>query len=640
MRVLLFFVVLLFATVSYGQSVNPYVVGTLYSIGEKCGTTNTTQCSDLTPSAGFSIKQGVCAYLKGYSNSPSSYNISSDGSLIIENYYETNNDYDCTEITDKSKFANGECSEGCFSSGLSYLFDLSTSTSTTPAPSDSFLTIKSSSQNCGQDWEQTWEQISFAALNICTVDTTTRNSFILSCPNGGSQGLTVEYFSDPICGTTSTSTTIPLEQSDCNGYQLYFSIKESELNDLEISYEKQYVEKLVQNKDVSNEFSDIYMMAAKLVFEDQLTSLTEIILEKDLGSIKYQLSSELRRNSNFFKDSLNSEQKIKNKSSTKYEEEEEEVFEPPSLNRMSLFFSIGTNDFEIFKYIFEQGGYNLVEFRDPVTGITIFHLAMMLGNKEILEYIIESPKIKELKNFTFFDTMDSFRATGFDYAKLKGLLPTNTPPIPNSIQIYNFNNSSTFENFSIKELESKLNIIYTSNVLSTNDYLVDLLFSSLQINPDLNFRNKYLSLINNSGGEENVILGFISESVGWGLFAGKDFKSGDFIVRYGGMITMNDKMETTNYNMMISNEDFGLDASKYRSMGGMINHSNKFKNAESECIFEYGCEQALITATKSIKKGEQIFIDYSKSFWGENQNDSEQMIELGGKNDYPSLIKF
>ncbi|KAM9969687.1 hypothetical protein ACTFIR_001523 [Dictyostelium discoideum] len=413
-----------------------------------------------------------------------------------------------------------------------------------------------------------------------------------------------------------------------------FNINENEINDKDISFENQYIEKLGQDKEASKEFSDIYMMAAKLVFEDQLTSLTEIILEKDLGSIKYQLSSELRRNPNFFKDLLNQQQQ------QQHIRNEEDELESPSLNRMSLFFSIGTNDIEIFKYIFEQGGYNLVEFRDPVTGITIFHLAMMLGNKEILQYIIESPKIKELKNFTFFDTIDSFRATGFDYAKLKGLLPSDTPPTPKSIKTYNNNNSSSFEDLSIEQLQLKLNIIYTSKVLSTNDYLVDLLFSSLQINPDLNFRNKYLNLINNSGGEENIILGFISESVGWGLFAGKDFKSGDFIVRYGGMITMNEKMETTNYNMMISNEDFGLDASKYRSMGGMINHSSKFKNAESECIFEYGCEQALITATKSIKKGEQIFIDYSKSFWGENQNDSNEMIELGGKNDYPSLIKF
>ncbi|KAN0039229.1 hypothetical protein ACTA71_001423 [Dictyostelium dimigraforme] len=411
----------------------------------------------------------------------------------------------------------------------------------------------------------------------------------------------------------------------------------NEINDTDISFEKQYIEKLGQNREASNEFSDIYIMAAKLVFEDQLTSLTEIILEKDLGSIKYQLSSELRRYPNFFKDLISNPHQQQQPKNNK---EDNEELESPSLNRMCLFFSIGTNDIEIFKYIFEQGGYNLAEFRDPVTGITIFHLAMMLGNKEILEYIIESPKIKELKNFTFFDTMDSFRATGFDYAKIKGLLPSNTPPTPKSIKTYNYNSSSTFEDWSIEQLESKLNIIYSSKVLSTNDYLVDLLFSSLQINPDLNFRNKYLNLINNSGGEENVILGFISESVGWGLFAGKDFKIGDFIVRYGGMITMNEKMETTNYNMMISNEDFGLDASKYRSMGGMINHSSKFKNAESECIFEYGCEQALITATKSIKKGEQIFIDYSKSFWGENQNDSEEMVELGGKNEYPSLIKF
>ncbi|EGC31931.1 hypothetical protein DICPUDRAFT_89443 [Dictyostelium purpureum] len=395
------------------------------------------------------------------------------------------------------------------------------------------------------------------------------------------------------------------------------------------TFEKLYVEKMKFDKDASNDFSNKYVEACKLVLEDQLTTLTEIILEKDLGSIKYQLTAELRRNANLFKDLVKPQGPTKKKS--------EQLV--PSLDRMCLLFSIASNDFEIFKYIYDNGGSHLINFIDPVTGCTCFHMAMLVGNKDIIEFLITkvTPKINVM-------ALDSFRATGFDYARMKGMIPFTTPPNPKTIKVYNYKNSQIVEDWPLDTVESELNIIYTPRVLSTTDYLVDLLFSSLSINPDIKFRNKYLNRINKSGGEENVILGWISEQVGWGLFANRDFQRGDYIVRYGGMITMNQEMKTTDYNMMISNEDFGLDASKYRSLGGMINHSSKFKNAESECIFEGGCEQALITAVRNIPKGTQIFIDYSKSYWGEdNENNSAngtntEMVELGGTKEYPSII--
>lgn len=46
----------------------------------------------------------------------------------------------------------------------------------------------------------------------------------------------------------------------------------------------------------------------------------------------------------------------------------------------------------------------------------------------------------------------------------------------------------------------------------------------------------------------------------------------------------------------------------------MINHSSK-PNAECQCVFERGAEQAIIIAIQPIKKGEQILIDYSNNYW-------------------------
>lgn len=58
----------------------------------------------------------------------------------------------------------------------------------------------------------------------------------------------------------------------------------------------------------------------------------------------------------------------------------------------------------------------------------------------------------------------------------------------------------------------------------------------------------------------------------------------------------------------------GLDASYYRNMGGMINHSAT-PNCESQCIFDRGAEQAIIVAKTPITKGTQLLIDYSKNYW-------------------------
>ncbi|KAF2078418.1 hypothetical protein CYY_000285 [Polysphondylium violaceum] len=386
--------------------------------------------------------------------------------------------------------------------------------------------------------------------------------------------------------------------------------------DSDIVYFKLYVDHIKSNEENRKGFSERYKEVCKLVFEESHTSLTEMILEADLGSIKYQLSNELRRNKDFFKD-LGKPPRIT---------------DLPNLNRMALFFSVGTDDVEIVRYILDNGGKSLLNFFDPVTKASVFHLAMALGNKDIISLLIESN--------VNVSHVDAFRATGFDYARLMNTIPHTTPPNPLTIKVYNHLNNNLLEEWDLNTVEKELNIVYCPRVIGTVDYLIDLFFSSLSINPDMKFRNKYLKKINTSGGEENVIMGYINEQVGWGLFANKHFSKGEYIVRYGGMITMNTEMNTTDYNMMISNEDFGLDASKYRSLGGMINHSSKNKNAESECIFEYGCEQALITATKDIPKGTQILIDYSKSYWQEDQvkSNTNEMADLGGTKEYPSII--
>ncbi|EFA75028.1 hypothetical protein PPL_11713 [Heterostelium album PN500] len=395
-------------------------------------------------------------------------------------------------------------------------------------------------------------------------------------------------------------------------------------------------------------FCDTYCEVAKAVFAESLTTLTEFILERDIANVNYQISADLKRNGpNFFTNLLPKQEKTtkvkttttnnnnkKNKKNKNKSESKTTIVEDPAviMNRMMLLFATATGKVEILKTLLEKGAGVLINVPDPISKLTPLHIAVMAGRPEMVE-LLE-------KNGADPICSDAFRARPIDYAYLRGLPKQPMPPA--SVAIYNYKNDSALQQWTIDRLERELSIVYCPRILATTNYLVEMCFSSMEINADMAFRSKYLDLINKTGGEENVILGWIGEQVGWGVYAARDIHKDQFIVRYGGRLTNNESMVTACYNMMTSMEDFGLDAYRYRSMGGMINHSSKHANAESICMFEYGAEQAIITATKFIPKGQQIFINYSNSFWKpEAANDEKEqldMIELGGTNNYPSII--
>jgi len=124
-------------------------------------------------------------------------------------------------------------------------------------------------------------------------------------------------------------------------------------------------------------------------------------------------------------------------------------------------------------------------------------------------------------------------------------------------------------------------------------------------------------------GDEDLVLAYIDETIGYGIFAGKDYSLGDFVVRYGGYLSNSDSIVDRDFVMDSGIEGIGLDAKKFRNLGGMINHSAR-PNVESQCFFYGGVEQALITATKDIKKGDQLFLDYDTNYWG-NEDDTQSI---------------
>jgi len=92
-------------------------------------------------------------------------------------------------------------------------------------------------------------------------------------------------------------------------------------------------------------------------------------------------------------------------------------------------------------------------------------------------------------------------------------------------------------------------------------------------------------------------------------------------------LTLLAKLKDRSFTMASGLEGIGLDATHYRNLGGIINHS-KAANAESQCIFERGAEQAIITAKTTILKGHQILIDYSKNYWTKKVAKEKKLQDL------------
>jgi len=199
-----------------------------------------------------------------------------------------------------------------------------------------------------------------------------------------------------------------------------------------------------------------------------------------------------------------------------------------------------------------------------------------------------------------------------DYATMLGILEHHDAT-NRFIQVWS-PEDKRIEQWSIQRFEAEFSVTFCPRVLCGLNYIEELLFSGFQLSADVYFREKYLEIIRTTSGDENLILAKVSDEVGYGAFAAKDFNAGDFIVLYGGMIVGEDEISDSSYVMPAGIEGVVHDAKKYRNLAGMINHSET-PNAEAAGVFDKGANHTLILATEFIRRGTQILINYGVKYW-------------------------
>eukprot|EP01119_Soliformovum_irregulare_P003876 TRINITY_DN14924_c0_g1_i1.p1 TRINITY_DN14924_c0_g1~~TRINITY_DN14924_c0_g1_i1.p1 ORF type:complete len:444 (+),score=108.04 TRINITY_DN14924_c0_g1_i1:44-1333(+) len=348
----------------------------------------------------------------------------------------------------------------------------------------------------------------------------------------------------------------------------------------------------------------VLQMTATLL-EDSLSATQELILSGDVDTLQYQIGREKGRSGSKFE--LSKQKSILQWSA---------MIGPDMLDAI-LKESYTEGKLKGKTDVFNAETQQWLNEGDVVTGMTAFHFALLAEDRSMLKKLIEYG--------INVDARDKYFATAFDYARLLEILPSQMKPLP-SIKVWNSDHSRVHE-ATIQEIEDLLSIQFCRSSICSYEYIEELMFSGITIDPDLDFRKKYHKMMYASTGDENLILGHINSNVGYGVFAARDFEAGDFIVRYNGHISSAELVKGRSYCMQSGIEGVVLDAKRHRNLGGMINHS-EHPNAEAQCIFDRGSEQAIITALTKIPMGTQILIDYSKNFWSKKNVKAMQLENL------------
>jgi hypothetical protein len=257
------------------------------------------------------------------------------------------------------------------------------------------------------------------------------------------------------------------------------------------------------NSERGSEFSKKLISAFFEFAEDSLTILEELVLSGDVQTLEYHIARDKTR-SNY-------------------------TFDITQNNSLFQFAVLTRNPDMVHALLKEPGSLSLLNKGDLVTGFTALHFAVITENEEMIRLIS--------KLGGDAGKLDNFNATCLDYARLLCLVPCHQYHIDH-LQVWN-EQEKKIELWPIEKVEIDLKFKFQPVITCGPDYLLELLFSGFVVGKlDMEFRQKYIPQIEKSSGDENLILRFINEDVGWGVFAGKDYQQGDYIVRYGGFLNV------------------------------------------------------------------------------------------------------
>lgn len=118
-----------------------------------------------------------------------------------------------------------------------------------------------------------------------------------------------------------------------------------------------------------------------------------------------------------------------------------------------------------------------------------------------------------------------------------------------------------------------------------------------------------------------MVLRWISDVVGYGVFAGKNIKKGDFIGEYSGVLRevkrAGDNLDYAWYYSLdgIGGKKLVVDGKKQGNELRFINHANNPNTIRIDVLGKDGIFHVVYIASKDIKKDEQLTVSYGEGYF-------------------------
>jgi SET domain-containing protein len=176
----------------------------------------------------------------------------------------------------------------------------------------------------------------------------------------------------------------------------------------------------------------------------------------------------------------------------------------------------------------------------------------------------------------------------------------------------------------MKKFFRSLDLIYCPYLFfDTKDYHIrNRIFNIAENNINIIEKSELYSDKINYQGDKNkkhpiLSIKFISDDIGYGLFAEQNFEKNDYVSEFCGKVTINyDKQsQGYNYNYFGDDSEIVIAPRKIGNESQFVNHSYD-PNVEWTTII--GTDKkyhVLFVANKDIQKGEQILVNYGEEYW-------------------------
>lgn len=117
-----------------------------------------------------------------------------------------------------------------------------------------------------------------------------------------------------------------------------------------------------------------------------------------------------------------------------------------------------------------------------------------------------------------------------------------------------------------------------------------------------------------------VTIRWVNDSIGWGVFAAKNFKPREFIIEYTGKVrarVRQDKKNAYCFEYVVAPHvptRYTIDAQDQGGIGRFINHSAAPNLCSTLATSEW-ISHVILIANRSIQEGEQLVYDYGPDYW-------------------------